>query len=142
MKVLLVNVTDKKSCLYFHYKQDFVKKLSLQKKKYGLFWSTDNKRWEFNTETKDGVMDFLQNELEALVITDDHRKDSKDQSSPYAKRDESSPNCQVEKVKMYDQIKTPSAVRMKKPAYTMYSDEEDDEEGCPKKKRNVSRYDC
>ena len=76
MKVLLVNVTDKKSCLYFHYKQDFVKKLSLQKKKYGLFWSTDNKRWEFNTETNDGVMDFLQNELEALVITDDHRKDS------------------------------------------------------------------
>ena len=43
---------------------------------------------------------------------------------------------------MYDQIKTPSAVRMKKPAYTMYSDEEDEEERCPKKKQKVSRYDC
>jgi hypothetical protein len=126
MKVLMVIVSDKKSCLYFQYQNEFVKQLSQQKKKYGLFWSTENKRWEFNTASKDEVKDFLQDDLEASVVTDDRRKESNDHSNPQKHDNNSSPHRQVEKVKMYDSIKTPNSISIKKPLYTLYSDEEED----------------
>ena len=72
-KVILVMISNKKSCLYFHFKKDFVFKLSESKKDYGLFWSQENKRWEFDTENADIVLDFLENMLYAEVLVDDVR---------------------------------------------------------------------
>ena len=72
-KVIWVMISNEKSCLYFHFKKDFVFKLSESKKDYGLFWSQENKRWEFDTENADIVLDFLENILYAEVLIDDVR---------------------------------------------------------------------
>lgn len=83
-KVILAMISNKKSCLYFHFKKDFVFKLSESKKDYGLFWSQENKRWEFETENADIVLEFLENMLHAEVLIDDVRTETNeyDENTP------------------------------------------------------------
>ena len=81
MKLILVIISDKRSCLLFHFRKDFVNLLTENKKELALFWSTENKRWEFDTLNLESIQDFLEDaklndELE--VIVDDRRGSKQD----------------------------------------------------------------
>lgn len=106
-KVLLVMISNKKSCIYFHYKKDFVQKLSESKKKYGLFWSAENKRWEFDTEKTEEIHDFLQEQLFADVMIEDLRVDHPMESE----------NTPPKKTKLLDQPDTPHPKKKKRPLF-------------------------